>query len=63
MGSVPGGGGGAALNILTGMCEYGVPKQTHIEGVGQWERRGIMNFTIFNAIPIVNDICTHINNN
>ena len=30
----PGGGGGAALNILTGMCEYGVSKQTIIEGVG-----------------------------
>ena len=25
------GGGGGALNILTGMCEYGVSKQTHIE--------------------------------
>ena len=28
-----GGGGVVALNILTGMCEYGVLKQTHIEGV------------------------------
>ena len=26
-------GGGAALNILTGMCEYGVSEQSHIEGV------------------------------
>ena len=24
---------GGALHILTGMCEYGLSKQTHIEGV------------------------------
>ena len=29
--SIPEGGGGAALNILNRMCEFGVSKQTHIE--------------------------------
>ena len=34
--------GEAALNILTRMCEYGVLKQTHIEGVRYWKNRPIM---------------------
>ena len=35
----------AALHILTGMCEYGVLKQTHIEGVESWTNRPIINGT------------------
>ena len=35
--------GEAALHVLNGMCEYGVLKQTHIEGVESWTNRPIMN--------------------
>ena len=34
---------GAALNILTGMCEFEVLKQTHIKGVDLWQNRPIIN--------------------
>ena len=43
--------GVAALHILTGMCEYGVLKQTHIEEVSVMDKKTHNEWTIFILYP------------